>query len=112
MIACDCYDRWASIPYVSPIEWAVLLGDEAVTRLLLARGAKVDRPLSALVCTQHDLSPGSTVVHLCAKLGGRRRALLEALLAARPLARKLTDVNGRTPLHVADPRLASLLEAR
>eukprot|EP00966_Prymnesium_polylepis_P294800 6807774-Prymnesium_polylepis.1 len=37
--------RWAARPHVSPIEWAVLLGNRQAARLLLARGASIDRAL-------------------------------------------------------------------
>ena len=109
-----------------PLEWAVILGNRAASRLLLARGARVDRILEPSICFKYDLARGSTLVHLCAKLGGERGLMLEELVTAMPPTAaddatavssptkllRLLDANGASPLDVADARLARRLDAR
>ena len=109
-----------------PLEWAVILGNYAASRLLLARGASVSRCLPPSICSKYDLARGSTLVHLCAKLGGARGKLLEQLVAAMPpmvsndataasppaKLRRLLDANGASPLDIADARLARRLDGR
>ncbi|KAL1524752.1 hypothetical protein AB1Y20_019635 [Prymnesium parvum] len=118
--------RWSPSPALSPLELAVILGNREAARMLLKGGARVDRPLHKTVCTKYSLTSGSTVVHLCAKLGDGRGRLLEDLVSQYSFSQldgqmgvrspttilSLMDHEGKTPLDVVDPRLASTLDAK
>ena len=93
--------RWNG---VSPLEWAVLTSNKEVAKaLILDKHAQVDRPLTTALCTRSDLAPGSTLAHLCAKMG--LGTILTAILQRDPAAKEAKNDDGLTPRQVADAAL-------
>ena len=73
--------RWDGI---SPLEWAVLSGNKQAALWLLedeTHPAKIDRPLSRELCERCELATGSSLVHLCAKIGGTMEDVLTTMLS-------------------------------
>lgn len=96
--------RWQG---VSPLEWAILSKNSAVAQMLVGdHRAVITRRLSLAVCRRCDLAPGSTAVHLCAKMGLER--VVEAMMKVQPRAADITNDYGHTPMQVADPSLYKL----
>ncbi|KOO20988.1 hypothetical protein Ctob_000046 [Chrysochromulina tobinii] len=113
--------RWAGHFHVTPLEWAVILGSTDVAEVLIKYHAQRGRILAPSTCTRYDLAPGSSLAHLCAKLGGARRRMLGMLVG------NLDPINGRIVLDesliikdqwnrtmhdVADARILKQLDAR
>ncbi len=98
--------RWRGI---SPLEWAILTKNRAVAASLIRdHSALLDRPLTESLCRRCDLATGSTIAHLCAKMGLEK--VLESVLERNPALKDARDDERKVPKEVADPALFKVFD--
>ena len=104
----DINQRSTGSTLVSPIEWAVMLGNIQAAQVLTraSHGATLVRPLHWTIQTRYNLVAGSKVVHLGATL--RNAPMVALLLASDTTPEAREPLEGLTQPHVLRHACSSL----